>query len=145
MSGAARTIAALAALTLALVAPAAASASWGAIAIDPDSGEVGYARGLETVVEAKEVALKECGGGHCKVAVWVSNGYGAVVKKKNGVYISGLGRTKNLAFRAARERAHEQSAAPVAWVFASAASGSPERSASVTQWLTWPSSTRSTS
>jgi len=116
MSVAAKAIATLAALALLLVAPAAASASWGAIAIEPDSGKVGYARGLDTVVEAKEVALKECGGGKCKVAVWVANGYGAVVKKKNGVYIAGLGRTKNLAFRDARERAHEKAPA-VAWVF----------------------------
>jgi Domain of unknown function (DUF4189) len=114
---AAKLVAALAALSLTLAVPAAAQASWGAIAIDPPSGKVGYARQQSTVVRAKETALKECGEGHCKVAVWVFNGYGAVVEKKSGVYIAGLGRTKNLAFRDARERAHEQSAAPVAWVF----------------------------
>ena len=116
MSAAAKAIATLAALALLLAAPAAAAASWGAIAIDPTSGKVGYARGQTTVVRAKETALKECGESHCKVAVWVSNGYGAVVKKKNGVYIAGLGRTKGLAFEDARDRAHERAPA-VAWVF----------------------------
>ena len=112
----ARLLAAVAALALLLVAPAAADASWGAIAIDPTSGKIGYARSQSTVVRAKETALKECAESHCKVAVWVFNGYGAVVQKKNGIYIAGLGHTKNLAFRDARERAHEQAPA-VAWVF----------------------------
>jgi hypothetical protein len=107
---------AAAALALLLVAPAAAQASWGAIAIDPETGKIGYARQQATVVRAKETALKECAESHCKVAVWVSNGYGAVVQKKSGLYIAGLGRTKNLAFRDARQRAHEQAPA-VAWVF----------------------------
>jgi hypothetical protein len=112
----ARLVAAVAALALLLVAPAAAEASWGAIAIDPTNGKIGYARHLGTVAAAKETALKNCAESHCKVAVWVSNGYGAVVQKKSGLYIAGLGRTKNLAFRDARERAREQAPA-VAWVF----------------------------
>ncbi len=112
-----RLFAALAALTLLLAAPAAAQASWGAIAIEPDSGKVGSAHNLGTTAAAKETALKNCGESHCKVAVWVFNGYGAVVKKKSGVYIAGIGATKNLAFADARKRAHEQSAAPVAWIF----------------------------
>jgi len=52
-----------------------------------------------------------------KAALWVFNGYGAVVKKKNGLYISGLGRTKNLAFKDARQRAHDSTARSIAWVF----------------------------
>ncbi len=112
-----RLLAAVAALTLVLAAPAAAQASWGSIAVEPDSGKVGYARHLGSAAAAKEKALKECGESHCKVAVWVFNGYGAVVKKKSGVYIAGIGATRNLAFADARKRAHEPSAAPVAWVF----------------------------
>jgi hypothetical protein len=106
----------LAALMLLLVAPAAAEASWGAIAIDPPSGKVGYSRQQPSAAAAKKKALNECGENHCKVAVWVFNGYGAVVKKKSGLYIAGIGATKNLAFKDARERAHE-SAPAVAWVF----------------------------
>ena len=112
----ARSIAGVVSVALLLAVPAAASASWGAIAIEPTGGKVGYARGQGTAVAAKEVALKECGGGKCRVAVWVSNGYGAVVQKKNGVYIAGLGRAKGIAFRDARDRAHEKAPA-VAWVF----------------------------
>lgn len=110
-------IAAVAALTLLLAVPAVAQASWGAVAIDPTTGKIGYSRGESTAKRAKTEALSECRESHCKVAVWVFNGYGAVVKKKSGIYIAGIGRTKNLAFRDARERAREQSAAPVAWVF----------------------------
>ena len=109
-------LAAIAALML-LAAPAVAQASWGAIAVDPDSGKVGSSRHLGSAAAAKETALKNCRESHCKVAVWVFNGYGAVVKKKSGVYIAGIGGTKNLAFADARKRAHEQSAAQVAWVF----------------------------
>jgi hypothetical protein len=110
-------ITAVATLALLLVAPAAAQAYWGAIAVDPTTGKVGYSRLEPTAKRAKVEALDDCAENHCKVAVWVSNGYGAVVKKKSGIYIAGFGRTKNLAFRDARDRAHEQSAAPVAWVF----------------------------
>ncbi|HEU4393096.1 MAG TPA: DUF4189 domain-containing protein [Solirubrobacterales bacterium] len=117
MRVATKLIAAAVVLCLLLAAPAAAQASWGAIAIDPTSGKVGYSRQEATSKRAKTEALRECAESHCKVAVWVFNGYGAVVKKKSGVYIAGIGRTKNLAFRDARERAHEQSAPPIAWVF----------------------------
>ncbi len=117
MSRRTKLILAIAPLALLLVAPAAAQASWGSIAIDPTTGKIGYSRGEPTAAVAKLHARNDCGTSHCKSAVWVFNGYGAVVKKKNGIYISGIGRTKNLAFRDARERAHEQSAPPVAWVF----------------------------
>ena len=104
-------------LVVSLVVPASAQAFWGAIAVDPASGRVGLARQQVTAVEAKEIALARCGGGKCKVAVWIFNGYGALVQKQSGVYIAGLGKTKNLAFRDARDRAHERAARPVAWVF----------------------------
>jgi hypothetical protein len=103
-------------LGLLLAVPAAAQAAWGAIAIDPTTGKVGYSHQQPSAVASKKKALHECGESHCKVAVWVFNGYGAVVKKKNGLYIAGIDRTKNLAFRDARERAHE-SAPAVAWIF----------------------------
>ncbi len=110
-------VVAIAALTLLLVAPAAAEASWGAIAIDPTTGKVGYSRQQPTIAAAKKKALDECAENHCKVAVWIFNGYGAVVEKKSGVYIAGIGETRNLAFQDARKRAHEQSASAVASVF----------------------------
>ncbi|HET7121836.1 MAG TPA: DUF4189 domain-containing protein [Solirubrobacterales bacterium] len=106
-----------AALVLLLVVPALAQAKWGAIAIDPETGKVGYARNDPTASVAKTHAKNRCGSNHCKVALWVFNGYGAVVLKKNGVYISGIGRTKAEAFEKARKRAREDSARSFAWVF----------------------------
>ncbi len=53
----------------------------------------------------------------CQVAVWVSDQYAALVLKRNGVFIAGVGRTRNLAFEKARERAHESSAKRYAWVY----------------------------
>jgi hypothetical protein len=106
-----------AALVLLLIVPAFAQARWGAIAIDPETGKVGYARNDPTAVVAKNHAKHHCGTNYCKVALWVFNGYGAVVLKKNGVYISGIGRTKAEAFRKARKRAGESSARSFAWVF----------------------------
>jgi hypothetical protein len=59
-------VAALSALTLLLVAPAAAEASWAAIAIDPPTGKIGFARHQSTVANAKKKALSECAESHCK-------------------------------------------------------------------------------
>jgi Domain of unknown function (DUF4189) len=101
----------------ALAVPAAAEASWGSIAIDPTTGKVGYSRSEPTLAKAKVRARNDCGTNHCKSALWVFNGYGAVVRKKNGIYISGIGTSKSRAFRNARKRANERSARSVAWVF----------------------------
>lgn len=96
-----------AALALLLAAPAAAQASWGSIAIDPSTGKKGIAAGKATAKAAKDAAKNRCGDPHCKSAVWVSNGWGATVLKKNGVYISGIGVTKAKAIANARKRARE--------------------------------------
>jgi hypothetical protein len=117
MSARGRTIAALASLALLLAAPAAAQASWGAIAVDPETGKIGYARGEASAPLAQAHARNECGTNHCKAAVWVFNGYGAVVQKKNGLYFAGLGKTKAQAFTNARKRANDGTARSVAWVF----------------------------
>lgn len=100
-----------------LALPAVAQAKWGAIAIDPEIEKIGYARNDPTADVAKTHAKNRCGTPHCKVALWVFNGYGAVVQKKNGLYISGLGRTKAQAFTNARKRANDGKARAVAWVF----------------------------
>jgi hypothetical protein len=117
MSARARTIAVFAALALLLVAPVAAEASWGALAVDPETGKLGYARNEPSAGAAQTHARNECGTNHCKAAVWVFNGYGALVQKKNGLYFAGLGKTKAQAFRNARKHANDGSARKVAWVF----------------------------
>ncbi|MGE0068243.1 MAG: DUF4189 domain-containing protein [Solirubrobacterales bacterium] len=108
---------ALLALTLLFAAPALAQASWGSIAINPETGKTGIASGKATAQAAKNAAKNRCGDPHCKSALWVFNGWGAVVQKKNGVYISALGTTKAKAFTNARKRAHENGARSIASVF----------------------------
>jgi hypothetical protein len=113
----------LAALTVSFIlifaAPAAAHSFWGAIAVDPESGVTGTSFDFPTAKAAQHQALAVCEvrGDGCKVAAWVTNGYAALVKKHNGLYIGGLGRTRHLAIAAARRHAHESGAHLVATVF----------------------------
>ncbi len=103
-----RLVASLLVIALLLAVPAAAHASWGSIAINPETGKKGIAAGKGTAKAAKDAAKNRCGDPHCKSAVWVSNGWGATVKKKNGLYISGIGATKAKAIENARKRAGEK-------------------------------------
>ncbi|MBS1879598.1 MAG: DUF4189 domain-containing protein [Actinobacteria bacterium] len=114
----ARLVAGLAVAALLLAAPAAAQAAWGAIAVDPITGHYGVSYDYNTARAAQHRARVECGSNHCKVAVWVANGYAALVQKRsNGLYFAGFGRTKHAAFAKATHRAHEPGARHVAWVF----------------------------
>ena len=115
---AARLAAACATVALLLAAPAAAQADWGAIAVDPLTGKYGVSFDYRTAHGAQHRARTECGTKHCKVAVWVANGYAAVVQKRsNGLYFAGFGHSKHAAFAKALHRAHEAGARHVAWVF----------------------------
>jgi hypothetical protein len=105
------------ALAMALAAPALAAADWGAIAVSPRTGKVGVSYDYSTAKRAKKRALHECHQLGCRVAVWVRNQYAALVLKHNGVFVAGVGRTKNLAFAKARDRAHDHTAKKWAWVF----------------------------
>ncbi|HEY0280551.1 MAG TPA: DUF4189 domain-containing protein [Solirubrobacterales bacterium] len=110
-------IAGVAALLLALAVPAFAAADWGAIAVNPRTGKVGVSYDYSTAHHAKKRALAQCHQTGCRVAVWVSNQYAALVLKRNGVFVAGVGLTRNLAFAKAKERAHERSAKRYAWVY----------------------------
>jgi hypothetical protein len=107
----------IAALTMALAAPALASADWGAIAVNPRTGKVGVSYDYPTAHRAKKRARNECHQKACQVAVWVRNQWAALVLKRNGVFVAGVGLTKKKAFARARERAHESSAKRWASVF----------------------------
>jgi Domain of unknown function (DUF4189) len=114
----ARFVAGLAAIALLLAAPAAAQAAWGAIAVDPITGNYGSSHNYDTATGAQHRARVECHSSHCKVAVWVANGFAALVQKRtNGFYFAGIGRSKHKAFAKALDRANEPSARRVAWVF----------------------------
>jgi hypothetical protein len=110
-------IAGVATLMLALAVPAFAAADWGAIAVNPRTGKVGVSYDYSTSHHAKKRALAQCHQTDCRVAVWVLNQYAALVLKRNGVFVAGVGRTRNLAFERAKERAHERSAKRYAWVY----------------------------
>jgi hypothetical protein len=110
-------LAVIAAAALALAVPALAAADWGAIAVSPQTGKVGVSYDYPTAHRAKKRALSQCHQRGCRVAVWVSDQYAALVLKRDGVFVAGVGLTKDLAFRKARERAHESHAKRVAWVY----------------------------
>jgi serine/threonine-protein kinase len=106
------------ALALGLAAPAFAAADWGAIAVSPRTGKVGVSYDYSSAKRAKRRALHECHQLGCRVAVWVRNQYAALVlKRSNGVFVAGVGLTKNLAFAKARARAHEPNAKKIAWIY----------------------------
>jgi hypothetical protein len=105
------------ALAMALAAPALAAADWGAIAVSPRTGKVGVSYDYSSAHKAKKRALHECHQLGCQVAVWVSNQWAALVLKHNGVFVAGVGPTKNLAFAKARDRAHDHTAKKIAYVF----------------------------
>jgi hypothetical protein len=114
----ARLVAGIAAVALLLVLPAAAQADWGAIAVDPLTGRYGVSYDYNTARGAQQRAKVECHGKHCKVAVWVRNGYAALVQKRsNGFYFAGYGKTKQAAFKRATPRAPESGARHVTSVF----------------------------
>jgi hypothetical protein len=113
-----RLLSGLAVAALLLAVPAAASAAWGAIAVDPITGKYGVAYDYNTASAAQHRSRVECGTNHCKVAVWVANGYAALVQKRsNDLYFAGYGSTKHKAFEVATHRAHESGARHIAWVF----------------------------
>jgi hypothetical protein len=105
------------ALTMALAAPALAAADWGAIAVSPHTGKVGLSYDYSSAHNAKRRALHECHQLGCQVAVWVKNQWAALVLKRNGVYVAGVGTSEHAALHKARERAHDFSARKIATVF----------------------------
>lgn len=112
------TIALSFAACLALAGPAVASADWGAIAVNVKTGQTGISFGYGSANGAKARARHECGS-RCVVAVWVRNGYAALVQKPapSYRYFAGYGRTEGKAFRLARHRAHDSHAHKVRSVF----------------------------
>jgi Domain of unknown function (DUF4189) len=107
----------VASLALLAALPTAAEAHWGAIAVDQATGATGVSYGYRTVSGASHRARRECKKSDCRTAVSVFNGYAALILKRSGAFVTGVGKTRGLAFNRARERAHEKSARPIAWVF----------------------------
>src|ERR1700755_164628 len=89
-------IASIVALMLALAVPAFAAADWGAIAVNPRTGKVGVSYDYSNSRQAKKRALAQCHQRGCRVVVWVANDYAALVLKRDGAFVAGIGRTRNL-------------------------------------------------
>lgn len=109
---------AICATCVGLIAPALASADFGAIALNIGTGATGISYNYGTVGAAKKRARHECGKG-CRTVVWVRDGYAALVRAPapNVYYAAGAGLTKAAAFRQARAHAHNSHAKRYTWVF----------------------------
>ncbi|MBA2522319.1 MAG: DUF4189 domain-containing protein [Solirubrobacterales bacterium] len=88
---------------LGLAAPAAASAAWGAININVQTGAAGVGFGEPSRVAAQNEAEKDCPG-KCRRAVIVRNKCGAVAT--NGMrLVPGFGNSKHDAIKRAKKKA----------------------------------------
>jgi hypothetical protein len=110
------TLAACALLALSLAVPAAASAAWGAIAINPKTGDVGVGFGEQTKNDAQNEAEKDCKG-KCRQVLYVRNKCGAVAVNSRRL-VAGFGPTKHDAVKKAKKKARKGpgGAKLVAWV-----------------------------
>jgi hypothetical protein len=110
------TVAAVVALSLALVVPAAASAAWGAIALNLQTGQAGVGFNEQTKHDAQNEAEKDCPG-KCRQALIVRNKCGAIFANSNS-FVAGFGNTKHDAIKKAKKKAQKAGGRVklVAWV-----------------------------
>lgn len=64
----------------AITAPTAGALGWGAIAISPSTGTVGYSSGRNSAVEAQQAAVGLCKVRDCQAVVNFTKGCGAVAQ-----------------------------------------------------------------
>lgn len=103
-------------MMLSLAVPAAASAAWGAIAVNPKTGAVGVGFGEPTKKKAQKQADKDCQG-RCRQVLYVRNKCGAIAANPRRL-TAGFGSTKREAIKKAKKKARKGSgpAKLVAWV-----------------------------
>ena len=66
-----------------ITAPTAGALGWGAIAISPDTGRVGYSQGFNSAIEAEQAAVGLCKARDCRAVVNFTNACGAVAQAFN--------------------------------------------------------------
>jgi Domain of unknown function (DUF4189) len=67
-----------------ITAPTArAAVGWGAIAISPTTGKVGYSGGRNSAIEAEQAAVSLCKAHDCRAVVNFTKGCGAVAQATN--------------------------------------------------------------
>ncbi|MFN8152194.1 MAG: DUF4189 domain-containing protein [Solirubrobacterales bacterium] len=99
-------VVAVALVVLALAVPAAASAAWGAIALNVPTGQAGVAYNEGSKSAAKKAAIKDCPG-KCRAALIVLNKCGAIAVNNNGRYVAGFGNSKKEAVKKAKKKARK--------------------------------------
>jgi hypothetical protein len=99
-----------------LAVPAAASAAWGAIAVNPNTGAVGVGFGEPSKKKAQKEADKDCQG-KCRQVLYVRNKCGAIAANPRRL-TAGFGNTKREAIKKAKKKARKGPgpAKLVAWV-----------------------------
>jgi ABC-type sugar transport system substrate-binding protein len=63
-----------------ITAPTAGALGWGAIAISPTTGRVGYSQGLNSAIEAEQAAVGLCKARDCRAVVNFTKACGAVAQ-----------------------------------------------------------------
>jgi Domain of unknown function (DUF4189) len=76
-----------------ITAPTAGALGWGAIAISPDTGRVGYSKGLNSAVQAVQAAVGLCKARDCRAVLNFTNACGAVAQSVNASWAWGRDRT----------------------------------------------------
>src|SRR6476659_8351627 len=66
-----------------ITAPTAGALGWGAIAISPDTGRVGYSKGLNSAADAQRAAIGLCNKRDCRAVLNFSNACGAVAQSRD--------------------------------------------------------------
>ena len=67
----------------AVAAPTAGALGWGAIAISPDTGRVGYSKGLNSAADAQQAAIGLCNKRDCRAVLNFTNACGAVAQSRD--------------------------------------------------------------
>lgn len=76
----------------AVTAPTAGALGWGAIAVSPNTGKVGYTQGFNSAVEAERAAIGLCNARDCRAVVNFTRGCGAVAQAPNASWAPGTAR-----------------------------------------------------
>ena len=76
-----------------ITAPTAGALGWGAIAISPTTGRVGYSQGLNSAIEAEQAAVGLCKARDCRAVVNFTNACGAVAQAFNASWAWGRDRS----------------------------------------------------
>src|SRR6476469_270594 len=66
-----------------ITAPTAGALGWGAIAISPDTGRVGYSKGLNSAADAQQAAIGLCNKRDCRAVLNGTNAFGAGAQSRD--------------------------------------------------------------